>query len=556
MTFCSGIGAPEMAAPWVDWRLASEVEAFPRAVLQERLGYKPPADHNQGEPLLWGDMTEVTPDLLRDYGIPLPDVLVAGTPCQAFSVAGLRQGVADARGNLTLKFVETCHAIVDARPDGRLVVLWENVPGVLSDSDNAFGHFLGGLVGAMDALRPPGDGSWPGEGMVQGPRARAAWAVLDAQHFGVAQRRRRVFVVVDFGGACDPAAVLLEPESLRGNPPARGEARQGSAPGAATGVALRGREGGGTAELTGDIATALRASQGGGDKPHVMHTAPTIPARSTAGGGLGTNFDCDGGLIPEIVPQAMSSKCSKGSSGPAGDEVANLIPVVTHSLSADGFDASEDGTGRGTPLVPVVAGTMKACSESGGFSNSADHAAAGYMIPVVCGPLSANGGTDRKHGFGMGQQDWENGYAVPVGLTIHGTDKTVSVVSKTDLPGALRAKVPGGQENSSTTAVLHPVAFAQNQRGELRTSEISPQLTCGGGKPGEGYPALMDGWAVRRLTPTECHRLQGFPDDHTAITYRGKPAADGPQYKALGNSMAVPCVAWIMDRIRISAGWV
>ncbi|MDG3089190.1 DNA cytosine methyltransferase [Vibrio hannami] len=110
---------PEMAAPWVDWRLASEIEYLPARRLQQRFGYKAPHDHNQGDPLLWGDMTEVTPDLARQRGVPLPDLIVAGTPCQAFSIAGLRGGTDDARGNLTLKFVETCHAIVDARPDGK-----------------------------------------------------------------------------------------------------------------------------------------------------------------------------------------------------------------------------------------------------------------------------------------------------------------------------------------------------------------------------------------------------------------------------------------------------
>jgi len=154
-TFASGIGAPEMAAPWIDWRLASEVEPFPRAVLKSRFGHKEPGEHNQGEPLLWGDMTEVTPELLRRHGVPLPEIIVAGTPCQAFSVAGMRKGLEDPRGNLTLAFVEICHATVAARPDGRLAVLWENVPGVLSDKGNAFGAFLGGLVGADDALSPP-----------------------------------------------------------------------------------------------------------------------------------------------------------------------------------------------------------------------------------------------------------------------------------------------------------------------------------------------------------------------------------------------------------------
>ena len=259
ITLCSGIGAPEVAAPWMDWRLAAEIEPFPRAVLQQRHGYKLPADHNQGDRLLWGDMTEVSPDLLRQHGIPLPDLIVAGTPCQAFSVAGLRQGTADARGNLTLKFVEICHAIVAARPDGKLAVLWENVPGVLSDKGNAFGCFLGGLVGADDPLSPPKGRSWPNNGMVAGPLGRAAWTVKDAQYFGVAQRRRRVFVVVDFGNCVDPAAVLFERKGLRGNP----------APSRET-----------------------------GERP-----APTIASRPTGGGGLGTDFDCDGGLIcADIAP--------------------------------------------------------------------------------------------------------------------------------------------------------------------------------------------------------------------------------------------------------------
>jgi DNA (cytosine-5)-methyltransferase 1 len=129
-----------------------------------------------------------------------------------------------------------------------------------------------------------------------------------------------------------------------------------------------------------------------------------------------------------------------------GDGSAN---VVAHALRADGFDASEDGTGRGTPLV---------------------------------------------------------------GVTIHGTGKTARVASYTDTAGALRARTPGGQENSSTMAI-------------------------------------QAGMAVRRLTPRECERLQGFPDDYTAIPYRGKPAADGPRYKALGNSMAVPVMRWIGQRI-------
>ena len=437
-TFCSGIGAPEVAAPWVDWRLASEIEPFPRSVLQQRFGYRLPSDHNQGDPLLWGDMTEITPDLLRSRGIPLPDLIVAGTPCQAFSVAGARKGLDDARGNLTLAFVETCHAIVAARPDGRLAVLWENVPGVLSDRGNAFGCFLGGLVGAMDALPPPGNGSWPSEGMVQGPRARAAWAVLDAQWFGVAQRRRRVFVVVDFGNCVDPAAVLLEPDRLRGDSPPRRET---------------------------------------GERP-----APTISARTKGGGGLGTDFDCDGGLIASTgnVPHCLNA-------GGMGRQDYETETMIAHTLKAEGFDASEDGTGRGTPIVPVA---------------------------FDCKWTEVQYSTDGSH-------------------------------------PTLRSM---GHSNSHQNAGGH-AAVAFDMRG--RDGGAMPEgphdtanIRAASGGSSRSY--IAQPWAVRRLTPVECARLQGFPDDHTAITYRGKPAADGPQYKAHGNSMAVPVIRWIMERMRIS----
>ena len=439
MTLCSGIGAPEVAAPWVEWRFASEIEPFPRAVLQEQLGYRTPDQQNQGEPLLWGDMTEITPDLLRSRGIPLPDLIVAGTPCQAFSVAGARKGLADARGNLTLAFVEICHAIVAARPDGRLAVLWENVPGVLSDRGNAFGCFLGGLVGALDALPPPGGGSWPSEGMVQGPRARAAWAVLDAQWFGVAQRRRRVFVVVDFGDCVDPAAVLLEPDRLRGDSPPRRETGQGA--------------------------------------------APTLSARTRGGGGLGTDFDCDGGLIASTGDVAHCL-----NAGGMGRQDYETETMVAHTLKGEGLDASEDGTGRGPPLGPVaVAIQERAVSEN------------------------PNAGPQGK--------GWQEG----VGYTLEARNKVQAV-----------AFDMRGRDGGAMLEGPHDTANIRAASGGSSRSYIA-------------HP-----WAVRRLMPVECARLQGFPDDHTAITYRGKPAADGPQYKAHGNSMAVPVIRWIMERMRIS----
>lgn len=477
-TVCSGIGAPEVAAPWVDWRLASEIEKFPRAVLQSRLGYVAPAEHNQGEPLLWGDMTEVTPELARSRGVPLPDVMVAGTPCQAFSVAGARKGLADARGNLTLAFVETCHAIVAARPDGRLAVLWENVPGVLSDRGNAFGCFLGGIVGADDALPPPGDGSWPGAGMVSGPRARAAWRVLDTQHFGVPQRRRRVFVVVDFGGSCDPAAVLFERKGVPGDTSAGGE--------------------------TGQVA-------------------PTVPARSTGSGGLGTDFDFDGGLTSSTVDTA-------------------------HCLKAGDFDASEDGTGRGTPLAPVAIQERAGAAEGqvpGGKGWREDGCAytleARHHVQSVFDPNQITSRTNRSVPTPGMSHTLPATSQPPIAFSSkdHGADAT------SDLSPTLRAS---GHTGSHANAGPPPAVAFQSQASpsqSMNPSQIAPTLDIG---KSDGL-AVHTPYAVRRLMPVETARLQGFPDDWTAIEYRGKPAADGPQYKSHGNSMAVPVVAWIMRRL-------
>ena len=425
-----------MAAPWVDWRLAAEIEPFPREVLQQRFGYKLPDNHNQGDPLLWGDMTEVTPELARQRGVPLPDLLVAGTPCQAFSIAGLRKGTDDERGNLTLKFVETCHAIADARPDGKLAVLWENVPGVLSDKGNAFGCFLGGLVGAMDALPSPDGGSWPSEGMVQGPRSRAAWCVLDAQFFGVAQRRRRVFVVVDFGGACDPAQVLLEPESLRGDRPTRKKAGEG--------------------------VTGFTAGSFGG-----YHQ------------GVGT------------------LKASGRDYGGGSETLATWPAEVTSTLNAQFGDKmgleDQHALNGASMFVPV--------NDCFGLSTA--------VTPKFANELSP----------------------------------TITVPSPT-----------GGGQPPAVAFSIMPMNSGKDYKA--RETEVSQPLMAGGPVGGnQGGDFVVDQPPqVRRLTPTECARLQGFPDNHCAITVRNKPAADGNRYKAYGNSMAVPCIAWIINRMTPERG--
>lgn len=448
MTLCSGIGAPEMAAPWVDWRFASEIEPIPREVLQQRFDYKLPADQNQGESLLWGDMTEVTPDLLRDRGIPLPELLVAGTPCQAFSIAGLRKGVEDERGNLTLKFVEICHAIVDARTDGKLVVLWENVPGVLSDKGNAFGNFLGGLVGSDDALCHPSGESWPSEGMVEGPRARLAWRVLDAQYFGLAQRRKRVFVVIDFGNAIDPAKVLFERQGLQGNTP----------PSRETGEEAAGGTGSGASHWS------------GGPHPSLSQNGVGSPGQSNQ-----EIFSQQGsGLVAGPLTAGMHK-------GPRGTEAAEGNHIVPASWPAQ------------------IAPTLNAAfGDKQGLQDQHALNGAGLFVQVAFKPSHFTRGKDG---------------------------------APSEIMPPLTADADKGDQDP-------------DQLGELRVGDVANTAS------GRNTAMTQYGPTVRRLMPLECARLQGFPDDHCAITYRGKPASDGPQYKAYGNSMAVKNIKWIMDRIR------
>lgn len=407
---CSGIEAASVAWHPLGWRAAwlAEIEPFPSALL---------AHHYPEVPNL-GDMTAL-PGLIASGAVEAPDVFCGGTPCQAFSVAGLRRSLDDARGNLSLVFCEIADAIDRARAargEQPAIVFWENVPGVLSTKDNAFGCFLAGLAGEEEPLKPAGP-RWSDAGVVLGPERAVAWRVLDAQFFGVAQRRRRVFVVASARDDFDPVAVLFEFDGVRRD------------------FALR-RESGTR------ITTCLDA---------------------------GPEIGGDGSRVSRLVT--------------ADDMVSCITGDITHALNTanNGKGSSEDGTGRGTPLVPVA------------FHPTQD-------------PISSTDGS--THAMGCGSKQG----AATVAVAFDTTQITSAANRSNPKPGD----------------PCHPLAA------------------------GAHAPAIATAVQVRRLTPRECERLQGFPDDYTLIPWRGKPAdlcPDGPRYKALGNSWAVPVVRWIGARI-------
>lgn len=220
---CSGIEAASVAWKQIGWKASwlAEIEPFPSAVLE----------HHYPDTQNLGDMTKIA-DQVKSKKVVAPDVLVGGTPCQAFSVAGMREGLADPRGELTIRYVELADAIDNVRRqrgEQPAIIVWENVPGVLSSKDNAFGCFLGALAGESSELQPAGK-RWGNAGCVYGPKRAIAWRVLDAQYFGLAQRRKRVFLVASARDGFDPSKILFEFEGVRrDSAPSRSQAERASA---------------------------------------------------------------------------------------------------------------------------------------------------------------------------------------------------------------------------------------------------------------------------------------------------------------------------------------
>ena len=308
---CSGIEAASVAWGPLGWQAAwvSETEAFPSAVL---------AHHYPAVPNL-GDMRAL-PGWIRSGMVEAPDLLCGGTPCQAFSVAGLRQSLADDRGNLSLVFCEIADAI-DSRRPVPCVVFWENVPGVLSTKDNAFGCFLAGLAGEAEPLVAPG-GRWSDAGYVLGPARAVAWRVLDAQYFGLAQRRRRVFVVASARNGIDPAEILFEPKGVRRDFAPSREAGEGVAGGIASGVDFQNSSG-----------TLMGEAFGGNNTSGPIDVATACNAHASASGRMDfesetfvTCYDATNGSNPR--PGAPCHALAAGADPPL------LVPAVRRLTAA------------------------------------------------------------------------------------------------------------------------------------------------------------------------------------------------------------------------------
>jgi DNA (cytosine-5)-methyltransferase 1 len=630
ISICSGIEAASTAWHGLGWQpLAfSEIDAFPSAVLAERYPQVP----NLGDMSKFHEWPE---ELLADC-----ELLVGGTPCQAFSVAGLRKSLEDDRGNLSLVYVQLFHHINEIRrKHGRspAIALWENVPGVLSTKDNAFGCFISGLLGVDDTIEVEG-GKWPKAGFLGSETVRVGYRVLDAQYFAVAQRRRRVFLVAvpcelvaSLGERACPSEILSLRESVLGNPPTRGEARQAVARGSAERAASGGEpyhldramfNQGVNAQYDPQITDNGVASSMVARGPAAVAFKPSHYTRGKDGRpdevAPPLSADADkGDQDTVIMRQSIGFNWQNGGGyGNANDGLGiteegtgplsrSQVPACvtgqrTHALTTRAAAVEEDGTGHGTPIVPVDGEpqTFDWQASDGGQDKSFRGGSRAYIVDkpgcsrslTSCKTLAVafsakDSGSDATEECSPTMRAMQHvdgnanaGGQIAVAYGVDTYNQTVSDVSiplrvgnaKDSLPAAMvpftKAKraqsttddeswVPGevaptqNQFDVGDTRATTVVAFRENTRSEVQYVDPPHALTSGGGKPGQGYCGVQTGMQVRRLTPTECCRLQGFPDDHCDIVYRKKPAADGPKYRALGNSMAVPCMAWLGWRI-------
>lgn len=422
LSLFSGIEAASVAWIPLGWEIVAvaEIEPFPCKVL---------AHHYPDVPNL-GDITKITESDIQALGHI--DLVVFGSPCQDLSIAGIRKGLDGNRSGLFFT------AIQIVRWSKARFALWENVPGAFSSNKgNDFAAVVREMGGSSVSPTVPSAG-WGTEGVALGEKALVEWATLDAQWFGVAQRRRRCFALADFGDWTSRPPILLEPESVRGDTPPSREKGQ---------------------EVT-EVAGTL-AANGGGTTLNCNHEAPIVMTQ---------------------YGEVAGSLTARHDSSPCADRGQNIV-AFTHRMVAFGEYVDDD-----------AAGSLKQRD----YKDATDLISYGIAGNTI-GRQPRNGGNG-------------DGYSEDLSYTLTKTD-------------------------------VHAVAFNVKDAGYDATVNLSPCMTTNHTNIGVTVGLKQ----VRRLTPLKCHRLQGFPDH---FLHQVKGATDSAMYKALGNSMAVPVMRWIGQRIK------
>ncbi len=511
LSLCSGIEAATVAWKPLGWNAVgfAEVEPFPSAVLA----------HHYPDVKNLGDINN-----FKEWKIDEPRLLVSGTPCQSFSVAGLRKGISDPRGGLLLRFLEIAQRY---RPQW---LLWENVPGVLSSNR---GRDFGTLLGGLSEL---------GYGW--------SYRVLDAQWIrthrfprAVPQRRRRVFVIGYLGDWKPAAKVLFERESLcRDSTPSR-KTRETVAATITSGFGSRGVDADQVANgncalgFVPGIAGSLDTQCGGAKLTHQSvsngHVIGTLTARMF--NALGARDVEQGALLAVdtyngTMGNSAPTLCTKGDH--ASGNAAVMYPLVLEDQGGSIINVRQDGTvgtlrsqskGHEPSILSGTNPTQKRKIKPIAF-DSYNNSVTGDVSKTL------DTGQDYHHVPNVFQK-----MAVSFEPGIASRDGGESRFN-TEVTGTLRKNMGDNQ-----TAVAVCLTASNDPSRSPQSSEVTQQVAS-------VYSSSMQ---VRRLTPVECERLMGFPDDYTNIPWRKKSESpDGPRYKALGNSMAVNCIEWIGERIK------
>ena len=474
LSLFSGIEAATQAWQPLGWECVavSEIEPFPCAVLEHHYPHVPNLS----------DVTKITEQQIKDLG--QIDLVVFGSPCQNLSVAGNRKGFEGEQSSLFYAAMEIIkHA---KRHCNTRFALWENVPGAFSSNKGAdFTEVVKHMAG-LDDLDTPKNG-WGKEGAAVGANGLLEWSVLDAQWFGLAQRRKRVFAIVDFGDWTSRPPILLERESLRGDTPPSRETKEDTASNAGASFNESGFAG-----YSGDkIAGTLR--QAGGACGHGSECL-TVAKLSSGNDVTGTLSACNGDKQFLGNQEAFS-----------GDShVVEKAVFSFDSLASNSMKSKNPHSGCRQVELAKCLDTSNGCpSKNQG----------GLAVVAIAGNII--GRTEGNGGNQLGFDD-------------------------------------SGACYTLTTNDRHAVAYALNNDTTPKfCKELSMTLKLGG--QGGSNAILTKGSIARRLTPIECERLQGFPDNFTKIPYRNKSADDCPngvRYKALGNSMAVNVMAWIGQRVQ------
>ena len=598
ISVCSGIEAASCAWHPLGWKpiAFSEIEPFPCAVLKHHFPHVP----NLGDMTKFHDWPDFKPIRIN--------IVVGGTPCQAFSVAGLREGLADPRGNLTLTFLGV---VEKYQPE---YVVWENVPGVLSSITTSHPPEMA----APDDLREGEEREYIEDYEADSSHALScfmdglqklgygvALRCIDAQYCGLAQRRKRVFVVGYLGDWSRAAAILSLADGLFGNPPPSREARQEAA-----GTLSARTSGGGRLGTDFDLAGGCIADGSGlgVEKKWPAEVTATLNAHFGDKQGLEDQHALGGAslFVPEYTNALTAHNGQRNEiSEMARSLIAHSFPVAIHEnqrgeiTTNDTTGALNKGGGKPGQGYPCVAIPILEAGARTGKSTTDVRAGSGigtngdpmftlqrgkqHAVAIRTAQTSSNGCGIDESGVCY-TLDQAQGQAVLAPVTAFGA-KGSGADAQEDLSPTLRAAghdkshANGGSMPAvafnwnaqvdqmnfdpnttpaltrSQEAAIGPVAFqtriARNGRGQ--PDEIVPALNgSDAGATSDMRPCVLHKMAVRRLTPEECEALQGFPRGHTNIPVgnKGKRAADGPRYKALGNSMAVPCMSWIGQGIQ------